>query len=314
MRSSTVLITGASGLVGTDLASRLESKLGKKNVICTDLLSPVSPASRTFSVLDVRNRDALEKLIQKYSPSCVYHLAGLLSAGGERDPHLAWDTNVGGLKNVLDLSRQYGFQVFWPSSIAAFGATTPRRATPQHTVLEPNTMYGVTKVAGELLCQYYHHKYHVDVRSLRYPGLIAWKAPPGDGTTEYAVHIFYSALQGNHYTCYLSRDTVLPMMYIDDAVSGTIALMSAPASAITVRTGYNFSALSFSPQQLAAEIARVRPGFTCDYQPDFHQDIADSWPQEIDDSQARRDWGWRHQVDLPALVQIMLDNLPSRIS
>lgn len=293
-----ILVTGANGLVGTDLVTRL----GADRVIASDVTA--SP-----EVADVRDLPRLEEIITKYKIRTVYHLAGLLSVGGEKNPALAWDVNVNGLKNILDLAAKYHLRVFWPSSIAAFGPTTPKIHTPQHTILEPTTIYGATKVAGELLCRYYFLKYGVDVRSLRYPGLIAWAAPPGDGTTEYAVHIFYAALKFNHYTCFLKSDSALPMMFIDDAITGTINLMSAPADHLSVRTSYNFSALSFSPQQLVDEIARQNPGFTCDYRPDFRQDIADSWPQSIDDSAARRDWAWQPEYDLPKLVSVMLTNL-----
>jgi nucleoside-diphosphate-sugar epimerase len=292
-----ILVTGANGLVGTDLVAKLGT-----GVITSDLRLSNEDA-------DVRDYKRLEEIIKKYHITTVYHLAGLLSAGGEKNPALAWDININGLRNILDLAVNYKLQIFWPSSIAAFGPTTPKKNVPQNTILEPTTIYGATKVAGELLCQYYFLKYGVDVRSLRYPGLIAWKAPPGDGTTEYSVHIFHAAIKENKYTCFLKPDTFLPMMYIDDAISGTIKLMSAPKSKIAIRTSYNFSALSFSPRQLVKEIIKKRPGFSCTYKPDYRQLIADSWPQSINDSYARKDWGWQPKTSLIKLVTEMFTHL-----
>lgn len=308
-----VLVTGAAGLVGTDLVLALQNKYGADSVIATDINLPGKNFTGVFQKLDVRDNNLLQILVKKHNISRIFHLAGLLSVGGEKKPELAWDINLNGLRNVLDVAKETGVMVFWPSSIAAFGSTTPRLCTPQHTVLEPNTMYGITKATGELLCQYYHTRYGVDVRSLRYPGLIAWKAPPGDGTTEYAVHIFYAALKSNRYICFLKPDTVLPMMYIDDAISGTLGLMDTDSGKITVRTSYNFSALSFSPRLLAGEIARQHTGFKCEYHPDSRQQIADSWPRTIDDSQARHDWGWQPKFLLSRLVRVMLKNLSPSI-
>lgn len=299
---NTVLVTGAAGLVGTDLllALRADPRL---RVVSTD----ISKGSDTY--LDVRDQNSLTRLFTKYRFSQVYHLAGLLSVGSEANPDLAWETNLGGLKNVLDLAVKHHSQVFWPSSIAVFGPTTPKVNTPQHTILEPTTIYGTTKVAGELLCQYYWLRYKLDVRSLRYPGLIAWKAPPGNGTTEYSVHIFHHALTHGRYNCFLGPDTRLPMMYIDDAITGTLKLMQAPAKSLTIRTSYNFSALSFTPKELASEISRHLPDFDCGYTPDHRQAIADSWPQTIDDSTAQSDWGWKPAYNLSHLVKTMVDHL-----
>ncbi len=296
--SQHILVTGANGLVGTDLVARL----GKDEVVALDITASPETA-------DVRDLARLEQIVNKYHPDIIYHLAGLLSVGGEKQPSLAWDVNINGLKNILDLAVKYHLKVFWPSSIAAFGPTTPKVNTPQHTILEPTTIYGATKAAGELLCQYYFLKYEVDVRSLRYPGIIAWKTPPGDGTTEYSVHIFHAAIKTNHYDCFLKKYTTLPMMYIDDAITGTLKLMAAPVQKITIRTSYNFSGLSFNPEELTAEITRQHPGFTCNYKPDNRQAIADSWPQSIDDSLSRSDWGWQPEYDLSKLVSQMLDNL-----
>lgn len=303
--NQSILVTGANGLVATDLIARLSPQ----SVVALDLPPTSSSPVSAYYSQDIRDYSAMETIITKHKITTIYHLAGLLSVGSEKNPNLAWEVNLGGLKHILDLAAKYHLQVFWPSSIAAFGPTTPQVNTPQHTVLEPTTIYGVTKVAGELLCQYYFQKYGVDVRSLRYPGLIAWKAPPGDGTTEYSVHIFHSAIKTNSYTCFLRSDSTLPMMYIDDAVSGTLALMSASPDKISIRTSYNFSALSFSPQQLVDEIIKIHPGFTCDYSPDHRQQIADSWPKSIDDSVAHLDWGWQPQFDLSKLVKVMFANL-----
>ncbi len=307
--SKGILITGAAGLVGTDLSSFLKSRYPDSKIVETDIQTTDPQIIKS----DVRDYTSLENIIADNHIDTVYHLAGLLSVGGEKQPDLAWQVNLGGLKNILDLASKYKLRVFWPSSIAAFGPTTPKTKTPQHTILEPTTIYGVTKVAGELLCQYYFQKYGVDVRSLRYPGLIAWKAPPGDGTTEYSVHIFYAALKEKKYTCFLKPDTFLPMMYIDDAIAGTVQLMSAPPEKISIRTSYNFSALSFSPAQLTVAIQKLLPDFTCTYLPDHRQVIAESWPKSIDDTIARNDWGWNPQTDLSKLVRIMLTSLKSKI-
>ncbi len=304
-----ILVTGAYGLVGTDLVLALRKKY-KKNEIIT--LSH-NTRHNQFDVIsekgDVRDEKNLEKIIKKYNIGTIYHLAGLLSVASEKNPSLAWEINLGSLKKVLDLCVKYKIKLFWPSSIAAFGPTTPKINTPQRTVLEPTTMYGVNKVAGELLCQYYFLKYKVDVRSLRYPGLIGYKTPPGDGTTEYSVHIFYGAIKNNKYTSFLKKDAQLPMMYIDDAIYGTIKLMEAPAKKITVRTSYNFGAINFTPLELVKEIEKLSPGFKCDYKPDNRQKIADSWPKSIDDSQARKDWGWSHKYDLKTMTKTMFKGL-----
>jgi nucleoside-diphosphate-sugar epimerase len=254
----------------------------------------------------------LESLIKKYGITEVYHLAGRLSAGGEKDPDLAWDVNVGGLRNVLKLAVSHGLKVFWPSSIAAFGPTTPKEDVPQHTILEPTTMYGVNKVTGELLCQYYAARFGVDVRSLRYPGLLGYKAPPGDGTTEYAIHIFYGAVKEGCYVSYIDKGTILPMMYMDDAIKGTIDLMEAPKEKISVRMGYNFSAIQFAPEDLVKEIQRINPRFKCEYEPDSRQKIANSWPRTIDDSDARNDWGWSPAFDLRKMTEIMYKEIEKK--
>ncbi|PJE62635.1 NAD-dependent epimerase [Candidatus Roizmanbacteria bacterium CG10_big_fil_rev_8_21_14_0_10_39_6] len=307
-----ILITGAFGLVGTDLIIELKRRFPDAHIV--SMAHAVSTENGTTQEKgDVIDKSRLKEILEKYEISEMYHLAGLLSVGGEKDPPRAWNVNVEGLRNVFDLALLRKMKVFWPSSIAAFGPTTPKNDTPQHTILEPTTIYGVTKVTGELLCQYYFLRYGLDVRSLRYPGLIAYKAPPGDGTTEYSVHIFYGALKENRYTCFLKEDSRLPMMYIDDAVKGTIDLMEAQSSNLTVRTSYNFSAINFTPRELVAEIQKQMPAFTCTYEPDHRQKIADSWPQSIDDTFAREEWGWKHEYDLQRLVAVMLENLKNKL-
>lgn len=308
-----ILVTGAFGLVGSDLVIALQERFGKDNVISLSHRTKSSQFQGIIEQGSVQDSAGLEQIIQKYSINEIYHLAGLLSVGSEKDPNLAWEVNLGGLKNILDLAVKYKTRVFWPSSIAAFGPTTPRINTPQHTILEPTTMYGVNKVAGELLCQYYFLKYGVDVRSLRYPGLNGYKAPPGDGTTEYAIHIFYAAIKDKKYSCFLKEDTVLPMMYMDDAIKGTIQLMEADANKITIRTSYNFAAINFCPRELTEEIQRIVPEFICTYEPDHHQKIADTWPQSIDDSQARTDWGWQPEYDLTAMTKALYENIKKKM-
>lgn len=313
MTKRNILVTGAFGLVGSDLVIALQKKIGKKNVFALGNKTIPEDFDGELVKGDVRDKDSLEKIIKDHGITDVYHLAGLLSVGGEKDPDLAWDVNINGLRNVLELAREFKFKVFWPSSIAAFGPTTPKINTPQHTSIEPTTIYGVTKVTGELLCQYYWKRWGVDVRSLRYPGLTGYKAPPGNGTTEYSVHIFYGLLNERKYSCFLKKDARLPMMYIDDAIKGTIALMDAPAKNISVRTSYNFSAINFTPEELVNEIKKLFPDFVCTYDPDpVKQAIADSWPQSIDDGVARRDWGWKHEFTLPKMTKEMIEGLKEK--
>lgn len=307
-----ILVTGAFGLVGSELIEELKKRYGQENVIAMGH-SKLADYKGVVEQGDVRDKTVLENLIKKHGISTVYHLAGLLSVGGEKNPKLAWDVNINGLKNILDLAVEHKFKIFWPSSIAAFGPTTPRENTPQHTILEPTTIYGVTKVAGELLGQYYNKRWDVDFRSLRYPGLNGWKAEPGDGTTEYAIHIFYGAVRDNHYVCPLKPDAVLPMMYLDDAIKGTVDLMEVPGEKITVRTSYNFAAISFAPQELVTEIKKLSAGFSCKYKPDERQAIAESWPKTIDDSQARKDWDWKPEYDLPKMVEALYTNIKRKV-
>lgn len=309
-----ILVTGAFGLVGSELVPALWEKYGKDNVVAIAHSKVPEDFDGVIERVDVSDKSTLEELIKKHNAGTIYHLAGLLSVGGERNPDLAWEVNLIGLKNVLDLARNHNLKVFWPSSIAAFGPTTPKDNTPQHTVLEPTTIYGATKVAGELLCQYYHKRYGVDVRSLRYPGLNGWRADPGDGTSEYAIHIFYAAIQHGEYVCPLLGDTYLPMMYIDDAIRGTIALMEADSSKLTIRTSYNFSGISFSPSELTEEIKKIMPNFKVTYNPDQRQEIAASWPNSIDDSQAQKDWGWKPEYDLAKMTGALMENLRKKLN
>jgi nucleoside-diphosphate-sugar epimerase len=261
-------------------------------------------------IADVLDFNTIARIIDQHQVKEVYLLAALLSATAEQKPKLAWKLNMEGLFNVLDIAKEKkGMKVFWPSSIAVFGPTTPRDQTPQHTVMEPTTIYGVSKQAGERWCEYYHQKFNVDVRSIRYPGLISYKSPPGGGTTDYAVDIFHQALEKGRYTCFLKPGTVLPMMYMPDAMDATIKLMGADANNVRIRSSYNVGAISFDPEEIANEIKKHIPGFTIDYAPDFRQAIADSWPRSIDDSAARQDWGWKEQYNLASMTEDMLKHL-----
>lgn len=310
MAGKRVLITGCCGQIGSELVVALRKKHGEDNVISLDIRRP-DVGMKNFELADTLDKQILKGIIERRKIDIIYHLCGILSAKGEMYPDTAWNVNIVTLKNVLDLAVECGLtQVFWPSSIAVFGETTPRENTPQRTILEPTTMYGVTKVAGELLCQYYYKKFKVDVRSIRYPGLISYKTPPGGGTTDYACAIFHGAIKEKKYTCYLKEGTMLPMMYMDDAIRATIELMDADAKKLTVRTSYSLAAISFTPEELAAEIKKHIPEFSCSYVSDeLRQRIADSWPKRIDDSQARKDWGWKHKFELPEITQIMLKDL-----
>ena len=315
------LIIGSSGMVGVSLALKLREKYGGENVIASDIReeNPTLKGTGPYVILDALDKEAVGVLIDKEKITSVYLLAGLMSAGAEKNPNLAWDLNMGSLKNILDLAsdlmKETGqkLKIFWPSSIAVFGPTTPRNNTPQKTILEPSSIYGVTKYAGELLCQYYHNRYAVDVRSLRYPGLISWKSEPGPGTTEYAVEIFYGAIKDKKFTAPLKPDTYLPMMYMEDAINGTLQLMNTESGRIKNRMSYNFSAISFSPKDIADEVKKHIPDFEITYNPDYRQAVADSWPQSIDDSVARADWGWKHEYDLQKMVEVMLKNLKEKL-
>lgn len=311
-----IMVTGATGQIGSELVMTLRKKYGGENVVAIghsrkpdDKLLKSGP----FESIDVSDKTNIERIVKKHGIDTVYHLAALLSATGEQKPQLAWNVNMNSLYHVLEIAREQNLvRVFWPSSIAVFGPTSPRVDTPQNTILIPETMYGVTKVAGELLCNYYYLKFGVDVRSVRYPGIVSSETPPSGGTTDYAVEIFYDAIKKRSYTCFLREDTTLPMMYMPDCLKATVDLMEADPAKIKCRTSYNLAAISFSAGQLTAEIRRHIPEFRCEYKPDFRQKIADSWPMTIDDSVARKEWGWRPAYDLAAMTKDMLERLSRR--
>jgi nucleoside-diphosphate-sugar epimerase len=309
MTAPKILIIGANGQIGTELADALAIRHGDDVVVTSDLAPTGRVPRLAHEALDVTDAAALNAVVARHRITQIYHLAAALSANGEKHPQWAWNLNMGGLLNVLELARTVKLEcVFWPSSIAAFGPTTPATAA-QHTVMDPATVYGISKLAGERWCAWYHAKHGVDVRSLRYPGLISWKTPPGGGTTDYAVEIFHAALKEKRYTCFLREDTRLPMMYMPDAIRATIELMGAPAAKITERASYNLAGLSFTPREIADEIGRHVKGFGLESKPDFRQAIADTWPQVIDDARARADWGWSARFDLATMVSDMLRSL-----
>ena len=303
-----ILVTGAFGQIGSELVPALQKSYGKHNVIAVGHKHIPEDFDGIVESVEITDNKAVTSILKKHNIGTVYHLVSLLSAKGEIDPTLTWNINMNGLKTVLDYAVENKLKVFWPSSIAAFGPTTPRVRTPQKTVLEPTTMYGVTKLAGENLVHYYHLKYGVDVRSVRYPGLISWKTPPGGGTTDFAVAIFYDGLTKGAYECFVRPDTKLPMMYMDDGIRATIGLMEADPKKLTIRNSYNLAAISFTAEELAKEINK-HINVKVTYKPDFHQKIADSWPQSIDDTLARRDWGWKHEYTLGKMTLTMIDNL-----
>ena len=312
MAKEKILVIGASGQIGVELTMALRKIYGNANVVASDLReqNPLLEGTGPYVSLDVMNKEMLHVQVIRQNITQIYLLAAILSATGEKNPNLAWHLNMQGLLNVLDIAREENLsKVYWPSSIAVFGPTSPKLNCPQQTVIEPTTVYGISKYAGEFWCNYYFQRFGVDVRSLRYPGLISYKSAPGGGTTDYAVEIFHEALEHKKYQSFLSEDTYLPMMYMPDAIRSTIELMEAPAEKIQVRTSYNIAAISFSPKEIAAAIQQHIPDFSISYQPDYRQQIANSWPQSIDDSIARSDWGWSHQYDLPAMVADMLENL-----
>lgn len=310
-----ILIIGASGQIGTELTSFLRQQYGPDQVIASDIRkSAIIPeVDGPFEVLDATDKEALLALVIKHDIGHVYLMAAMLSATGELHPMKAWDLNMSTLFNVLNLAKDgYIDRIFWPSSIAVFGPTTPREQTPQHTIMEPSTVYGISKQTGERWCAYYFAKYGVDVRSLRYPGLISYKTPPGGGTTDYAIDIYHKALNEGTYRCFLSAETTLPMMYMDDAIRATIILMEAPSDQVKIRSSYNLAGMSFDPVAIAASIQKHLPDFTMTYAPDFRQAIADSWPKSIDDSHAQNDWGWAAQFDLETTTKVMLASLKSQ--
>lgn len=304
------LVIGALGQIGSELLDALYELRGVDQVIASDIRFPSSPIKGTFEKLDIMDREALIALIHQHDIEEVYNLAAILSAKGEKNPLFAWELNMTGLINTLEAARTTSLsRIFWPSSIAVFGPNSPRDMTPQFCPMDPSTVYGISKLAGERWCEYYALKYGVDVRSLRYPGLISYKSLPGGGTTDYAVDIFHEAIKHAQYTVYLSADTSLPMMYMPDAINATLSLMEAPVEQIKLRSSYNLAGFSFNPSELVAEIQQHLPAFTCDYVPDFRQAIADSWPDSIDDARAREDWGWKPTFDLAKMTQDMLANL-----
>jgi nucleoside-diphosphate-sugar epimerase len=307
-----ILVIGASGQIGVELTLALRKIYGAANVIASDLReeNELLHGTGPYVSLDVMNKEMLHVQVIRQNVTQIYLLAAILSATGEKSPNLAWHLNMQGLLNVLEIAKEEKLtKVYWPSSIAVFGPTSPKQNCPQHTIIEPTTVYGISKYAGEFWCNYYHLKYGVDVRSLRYPGLISYKSAPGGGTTDYAVEIFHEALEENRYMCFLNEDTYLPMMYMPDAIRATIELMEAPVEKISIRTSYNLSGMSFSPKEIAAEIKRHIPAFEIEYKPDYRLAIAQSWPQSIDDSVARRDWGWKEEYNLSAMTNDMLENL-----
>jgi nucleoside-diphosphate-sugar epimerase len=311
-----ILIIGAGGQIGADLTLRLRQELSPGNIIATDVKDiPTSELTESgpFQKLDVLDFNAVAKIIDGNNITQVYLLAALLSATAEQNPKLAWKLNMEGLFNVLDIAREKkNFKIFWPSSIAVFGPTTPRIQTPQHTVMEPTTVYGVSKQAGERWCEYYNQKFGVDVRSLRYPGLISYKSPPGGGTTDYAVDIFHQAIKSGSYECFLKDDTLLPMMYMPDALDATLKIMDTAKENIKIRSAYNISAISFTPKMLASEINSHLPDFNITYKPDFRQAIADSWPGSIDDTEARNDWHWKESYNMKNMTADMLSHIRKR--
>jgi nucleoside-diphosphate-sugar epimerase len=310
-----ILVIGATGQIGTELVPELRRLYGNDNVVAGYHSKPPTGKLTEGPVeqVDVLSKESIEKVIKKYDINEVYHMAAILSAAGEKNPQLAWKVNMDGLYIVLELAREYGFRIFWPSSIAAFGPNSPKVNTPQVTIMDPTTMYGITKYAGELLTRYYAYKFGVDVRGVRYPGIISSEALPGGGTTDYAVEIFYYALEGKKYRCYLREDTMLPMMYMPDAVKAAIQLMNADRSKLTIMSGYNIAAFSFTPKQLELEIRKYIPEFQVEYVPDFRQKIADSWPKSLDDTVARKEWGWSPDWSFEAMVKDMLVKLAHRL-
>jgi nucleoside-diphosphate-sugar epimerase len=307
------LVIGANGQIGSDLVLGLADKFGSKNVIASDL-KEANHGDVQFEILDILDAERLKQVIENHNVGTVYLLAALLSATAEQNPMFAWKLNMEGLFNVLDLAKDKIIEkIFWPSSIAVFGPTTPRNSTPQTTIMEPTTVYGISKLAGERWCEYYYNKFGVDVRSIRYPGLISYKAEPGGGTTDYAVAIYYKALQEGKYTCYLENDTYLPMMYMEDAIKATIDLMHADKEKIKIRSSYNLAGISFSPVEISEEIKKYVPDFSISYATDFRQEIANSWPKSIDDSQAQEDWGWKPSYELDSMTKEMLKGLKEKL-
>ena len=308
-----ILVTGGLGQIGSNLVPFLRNKYGKENVVVADIREPDNDVS-PFVKLDILDKKSLEKVIDEYDVDTIYHLAAILSAKGEKNPQLAFNVNIVGLYNILEVGREFGLErIMVPSSIAAFGPETPKDNTPNDTVLRPRTMYGISKVTGELLGLYYWEKYGLDVRGVRYPGIISWNAMPGGGTTDYAVEIFHYALRGEKYVCFLKEDTVLPMMYMPDAVKALTSLAEAPSENLIHRTDFNVQAMSFAPKDLVEEIRKYIPDFEVEYKPDYRQKIADSWPRSLDDSAARKEWGWKADYDMKSMVKDIIKNLSRKM-
>ncbi len=311
-----ILIIGACGQIGTELTHKLRALYGNDNVIASDIrkLNTDIVNDGIFEVVNALDYNQIEHLLEKYHITDVYLMAALLSATAEKNPAFAWDLNMNSLFHVLNLAKAGKIKkIFWPSSIAVFGPTTPRENTPQYTIMEPSTVYGISKQTGERWCEYYHKQYGVDVRSIRYPGLISWSTPPGGGTTDYAVDIYHKAITDGKFTSFLSENTGLPMMYMDDAIKATVSIMQVPSEKVKIRSSYNLSGMSFTPAEIATEIKKHFPDFTIDYEPDFRQKIADSWPASIDDSAARNDWGWKNDFDMENMTVEMISKLKENI-
>jgi len=314
---SKTIVIGASGQIGSDLTLELRNRFGNDNIIASDIKNAADDvmSSGPFETLDVMNESGVAAVFKKHDISKVYLLAAMLSGSAEKNPKKAWDLNMKSLLSILDMAKEGLIKkVFWPSSIAVFGPTTPKENTPQLTIMEPSTVYGISKLAGERWCEYYFKKYGVDVRGVRYPGLISYKTEAGGGTTDYAVEIFYEAIRAGKYECFLSENTLLPMMFMPDAIRATIDLVEAPAEKVKIRSSYNLSGISFDPKGLAAEIKKHIPEFSITYKPDFRQQIAESWPGSIDDAEARADWGWKHEYDISKMTDIMLKEIKKKLS
>jgi nucleoside-diphosphate-sugar epimerase len=315
MTKEKILVIGACGQIGVELTLALRKIYGGANVIASDLReeNPLLKDTGPYVSLNVMNKEMLHVQVIRQNITQIYLLAAILSATGEKNPDLAWHLNMQSLLNVLEIAKDENIRkIYWPSSIAVFGPTSPKIKCPQQTIIEPTTVYGISKYAGEFWCNYFFNRYHVDVRSIRYPGLISYKSEPGGGTTDYAVEIFHDAIEENKYTCFLKEDTYLPMMYMPDAIRATIELMESAAEKITVRTSYNISGMSFSPKEISEEIKKHIPGFKMEYKPDYRQPIAESWPQSIDDSVASKDWNWKPEFDLSSMVNDMMLNLKNK--
>ena len=313
--SETILVIGSSGQIGTELVEELRNQFGTETVIASDIREPQTPQDGPFEVLNILDKEQLLTVIKKYNVKEVYLLAALLSATAEKNPEFAWELNMTSLFNVLNLAKDGTInKIFWPSSIAVFGPSTPRQNTPQYTIMEPSTVYGISKLAGERWCEYYSEKYDIDVRSIRYPGLIGYKSLPGGGTTDYAVDIFHQALSTGKYECFLNKNTSLPMMYMPDAIKATIQIMQAPKDSIKIRSSYNLAGISFNPQQIANEIKKYIKDFSISYQEDFRQNIANSWPQSINEEHSKNDWNWVSEYNLEKMCDDMIKNLKINVT